>query len=230
MQSRVEQRSVIKFGVLLGKKQYQIHRELKAAYGEDKALSKGQINMWFHRFRQDPDAPVTDRKRPGMQRCRNTQTDQVLEFLEGDRRATVCQVAGGTGVPKTTVHRILKNDLNYSKIAPKMVPRVLTLEQMQCRKTISETNLNRIHNDPQFFRKLVTMDESWIFTYDPRTKVADLQWCSPVEPRPVKALRARSTSKTMLVLFFDDEGVVHLEFKDQGTIDTVLPGHHEKIP
>ncbi len=221
-QLHIAQRSNVKMGVLLGKTQAQIHRELKQAFGEQRAFSKGRVHFWFHQYREDPEAPVTDKKRPGRQRHRQEKTDLVLDLLEEDRRMTLRQLTAGTGVPRTTVHRILRKDLEYRKIAPKMVPRVLTQEQMRARRSISQENLAKIRGDPDFFRKLITVDESWVFVYDPRTKLADCQWCSPVEPRPVKALRARSMKKTMLVLFFDDEGVVHSEFRDQGvgTINT----------
>ena len=36
--------------------------------------------------------------------------------------------------------------------------------------------------------------------------------------RPRKAMRARSQVRTMLVLFFDWKGVVHMDFQDKGTI------------
>ncbi len=211
---------MVKLGVLLGQTQSKILKDLKQAYGEEMAMSKGQINMWFHRFRADPEAPVTDKKRPGMPHRRQNKTDQVLNFLDEDRRMTLRQISAGTGVPRATVHRILRKDLNYSKIAPKMVPRVLTEEQKHCRRSIAQANLDKIRQDPNFLRKVITTDESWLFIYDPRTKLADYQWCSPVETCPTKALRARSTKKTMLVLFFDDEGVVHHEFRDRGMINT----------
>ncbi len=50
--------------------------------------------------------------------------------------------------------------------------------------------------------------------------MADLQWTSPEEPCPVKALISRSQKKNMLVLFFDCAGGVHMEFADKRTINT----------
>ncbi len=209
MQARIEQRSNVKLGVLLGKIQAQILRELRQAYGQENTMSKGQIHLWFHRFNADPTSPVTDKPWPGKPCMRHTKQDKVLDLLEEDRRITLHQVAAGAQISTTTAHRILRKDLQYSKIAPKMVPHMLTEEQKNCRRSIAEQNLAKIRSDPAFFTKLVTTDESWVF-----------QWVSPVEPRPLKALRAWSTTKTMLVLFFDNEGVVHMEFKDEGTITT----------
>ena len=219
MQAQIEQRSNVKMLTILGKSQAEIHRTLSAAYGES-AISLSQVRMWFLRFKADPEAPVSDRPHPGMERKRTQDQDKVIQFLQTDKRSTLRQVTAGTGLSTSTVHRIMTKDLNYSKLAPKFIPRILTPEQKACRVRISQQNLDRIRSEPGFLQRIVTTDESWVFSYDPCTKMADLQCTTPEEPCPVKALRSRSQKKTMLVLFFDCQGVVHLEFVDKGMITT----------
>ena len=59
-------------------------------------------------------------------------------------------------------------------------------------------------------------DESIVYAYDPETKLQSSQWKSPGSPRPKKARMQKSKLKTMLICFFDQEGIVHREFVPHG--------------
>ena len=219
MQSRIDQHAGIKMNVWMGLSQAQIHRNLVQAYG-DQAMSKTQVRLWFHRFKSDPDHSTADQKHTGRPRKERVEKiHEITGFLQDDRRATIRQISRGTGTSFGTVQRILKEQ-KWTKLAPKFVPRILTDAQRACRKTIAEGNLQKIRQDPSLLQGLITTDESWVFTYDPRTKLADLEWTPPEDPRPTKALRARSQKKTMLTMFFDQTGIVYHEFREGGTINT----------
>ena len=69
-----------------------------------------------------------------------------------------------------------------------------------------------ISDDENVLKKVITGDESWVYGYDPETKQQSSQWNCPDEPRPKKARQSRSHVKSMLIFFFDCEGVVHYEF------------------
>ncbi len=129
---------------------------------------------------------------------------------------TLRQMSQHTGIPRQTVHRILK-DLQFSKITPKFIPRILTEDQCRIRVQISNKHLQEIQHNPAVLQRIVTTDESWVFTFDPRTKICDMQWTHVEANRPVKALRSRSQKKTMLVLFMDWNGVISMQFVDRGT-------------
>ena len=58
-------------------------------------------------------------------------------------------------------------------------------------------------------------DETWIFEYDPETKRQSKEWHTSASPRPKKARRSKSKIKSMLICFFDNEGIVHAEFVPQ---------------
>ncbi len=66
MQVQIEQRSNVKMLTILGKSQAEIHRTLSAAY-RDSAMSLSQVRMWFLRFKEDPEAPVSDQPHLGME-------------------------------------------------------------------------------------------------------------------------------------------------------------------
>jgi len=73
-------------------------------------------------------------------------------------------------------------------------------------------------SDSDFFKKIVTGDETY-FAYDPTTKRQSAAWVGETSPRP-KFHKPRV--KTMLVIFFDWQGVIHKEFVPEGeTINAV---------
>ena len=41
-------------------------------------------------------------------------------------------------------------------------------------------------SDPDFFKKIVTGDETWCFAYDPTTKRQSAAWVGEISPRPKK--------------------------------------------
>ena len=70
--------------------------------------------------------------------------------------------------------------------------------------------------DESVLKKVITRDESWVYGYDPETKQKSSQWKCPEEPRLKKARQSRSHVNSMLIIFFDCEGVVHYEFAPRG--------------
>jgi len=77
-------------------------------------------------------------------------------------------------------------------------------------------------SDPDFFKKIVTGDETWCFAYDPTTKRQSAAWVGETWPRPKKLRFQKSLVKTMLVIFFDWQGVIHKEFVPGGeTVNAV---------
>jgi len=69
---------------------------------------------------------------------------------------------------------------------------------------------------PNFISNIITGDEAWVYGYDPETKQQSSQWKSPNSLWPKKVRQVCSNVKSMLIVFFDIQGIVHKEF--------VLPG------
>jgi hypothetical protein len=74
----------------------------------------------------------------------------------------------------------------------------------------------QVRNDPDFLSKVVTGNESWIYGYDPETKQQSSQWKCPSSPRPKKPRQVKSNVKSMLICFFDIDGIIHKEFVPPG--------------
>jgi len=63
---------------------------------------------------------------------------------------------------------------------------------------------------------VITGDECWVYGYDPETKHMSSQWSTSSSPRPKKARQVKSNIKTMLIAFFDIDGLVRHEFVPTG--------------
>ena len=136
--------------------------------------------------------------------------------IEGDRRLTVRELEIDLGIPKTTVWEIFNKILGMTRACAKFIPILLTTEQKDLRSEIAQDNLEMVSDDENVLKKVITGDESWVYGYDPETKQRSSQWKRPDEPRPKKASQSRSHVKSMLIIFFDCEGVVHNEFVPRG--------------
>jgi len=59
-------------------------------------------------------------------------------------------------------------------------------------------------------------DDTWCFACDPETKQQSSEWVGETSPRLKKLNFRRSRIKTMLITFFDSQGIVHIEFVPNG--------------
>ena len=73
-----------------------------------------------------------------------------------------------------------------------------------------------INGDKNVLDKVITGDESWCFAYDPETKRQSSKWVDEHSPRPKKLGFQKSRVKTMLIVIFDSQGIVHKEFVEEG--------------
>jgi hypothetical protein len=104
-----------------------------------------------------------------------------------------------------------------SLIATKFVSRLLINHQKQWRVNMCLELWQKVNKDPTFtcISRIIRGDESWIYTYDPETKQQLLQWKSP---RAKKAQQVRSSTKSMLIVFFNLKEIVHREFFPPNTM------------
>ncbi|UYV79125.1 UNC5C [Cordylochernes scorpioides] len=130
-------------------------------------------------------------------------------FLKGQEKVNDDQHTGRprslqTGLSVGLCHQIVTKDLGMIRTSLKFVPRILTEEQKEVRIDVYK-NMNGC-------KKIITGDETWVYQYDPETKRQSSQWIERGEPKPKKARFTKSKVKTLLVTFFDINGLVHHEF------------------
>ena len=85
-----------------------------------------------------------------------------------------------------------------------MVSKILSKDQKQNRVKFCKNVLEKIIDDPDIFRQIITRDETWVFKYDHETKRQSMQWKTAEPPRPKKAcdtsnkIVTKATTNTML--------------------------------
>jgi len=136
----------------------------------------------------------------------------VDKMFKEERNVTSQLVPDTLSIPKTVVLRILIEDLKKRKLCSRFVPHALSRERMDERVATCEDLLNMINGDKKFLDKVITGYESWCFTYDPETTCQSSEWVGEHSPRPKKLLFQKSKVKTMLIVFFDSQGIMHKEF------------------
>jgi len=70
--------------------------------------------------------------------------------------------------------------------------------------------------DKNFFNKIITGDETQCFACDPETKQQSSEWVGETSPWLKKLKFQRSRFKTMLIIFFNSQGVIPKEFVPEG--------------
>ena len=121
------------------------------------------------------------------------------------------------------------------RVTAKLVPRLLTEEQKDDRVSVCTDLRDRAQNDPNFMSVVITGDECWVYGYDPETEQMSSQWNMALYPRPKKAWQVKSNVKTMLIAFFNIDGLVHHEYVPRGqTVNkefykTVLQRLHDAV-
>ena len=91
--------------------------------------------------------------------------------MNRDRRVSIETLSTQFNVSVGAVHTIIREELKMRKICAKYVPRVLREDQRERRCNDSKKMVELINLDPQVLDALVTCDESWIYCYDPETKI-----------------------------------------------------------
>ena len=141
---------------------------------------------------------------------------QIKNFMDKDRRVSIETISAQFDVCVGTVHTIIREELKMWKICAKFVQRVLREDQKE-RRHNSREMVERINSDTAVLDALVTCDESWIYSYDPETKILSSQWKHAGSPRPKKSRQSKSTRKLLMVLFFFDcTGMIYMDWVPTG--------------
>lgn len=210
-------RSVIRFLVLEGKTRSEIKDRLDAVYG-DSSPSMATVKNWFNEFVRGRTS-VFDEPRSGAPKTAATDENvkKIHDLVLADRRLKVREIAKTVGIAEGTVHHILHEELGMRKLSARWVPRLLTPENKRNRETTSASCLALFQRNPaEFLRRFVTVDETWIHWYIPETKEQSKQWTSPDERAPKKAKTVPSAGKVMATVFWDSQGVIHIDYLEKG--------------
>lgn len=105
----------------------------------------------------------------------------------------------------TTVHQILTNDLEMTKICTQIFQKF----GHKIKRTTRGTGvfLEQIENVPCFFKCIITGDDSQIFEYNSETKRQSHEWQTSVSSRK-KRKNEQAKIKSIFICFFDSQGIL----------------------
>jgi len=110
--------------------------------------------------------------------------DQIHKLILEDRRISAKSIAEQLGISRDRVGSIIHEDLDMQRLSTKWVPKCLNGDQKRQRCQSSEQLLDFFRRVPNnFLSRLVTMDETWLYHYDPETKQQSVEWRHSGSPR-----------------------------------------------
>ncbi|GFO14731.1 transposase [Plakobranchus ocellatus] len=177
------------------------------------------VRKWVRIFKgEDPrERILRDRKRSGrpLSASVTAHQEKVDCMIRANRRVKQKEIANAIGISKEQVHHIVTTVLGYRKDFAGWVPRQLTVEMKAQRKDMCTQLLERYNAEGEaFLQRILTGDESWVNHFDPECKAQLMEYRHKTSPRKFKVVA--SARKVLFNVFWDMEGVVHMEFLEQG--------------
>jgi len=145
-----------------------------------------------------------DAPRPGRPKKVTTPeiTDQIHELKLKNHGISAKSIAEQLGISREWVGSISHEDLDMRKLSAKCVPKCLKADQKRQHCQSSEQFLDFFQRDPNdFLSRLVTMDETWLYHYDPETKQQSIELRHSGSPRPKKFRVKKSAGKILASIF-----------------------------
>lgn len=212
-----EFRVLIKHYFLMKKNAADTKKWLDECY-PDSAPGEATIRKWFAKFRTGH-MSTEDDERSG--RPKEAVTDENIQKIHkmilNDRKLKLIEIAEALKVSKERVGHIVHEFLGMRKLCAKWVPRELTFDQKQQRIDDSEQCLAMFtRNKPEFLRRYVTMDETWIHHFTPESNRQSAEWTARDEPTPKRGKTQQSAGKVMASVFWDAQGIIFIDYLEKG--------------
>lgn len=217
MDGKLKQRAVIEFLAKEGCSAVDIHTRLKNVYGES-VVDISNVRRWVKKFREG-ETEINDKPRSGRPSTSvtNDNRQRVDELIRGDRRITIYEIADALQVAYGSAQSMVE-ELGYRKVCAKWVPKQLTQDLKERRMEVCAELLEMYEaQGEEFFKNVVTGDETWAYVYDPESKQQSMEWHHPDSPRPKKFKKERSSQKVLATVFWDNQGVILVEFLEKGS-------------
>jgi len=64
--------------------------------------------------------------------------------------------------------------------------------------------------------RMMTMDETWLYHYDPKTKQQSMEWRHSGSPRPKKFRVQKFAGKILASIFWDQDGILLIDYLPRG--------------
>ena len=145
----------------------------------------------------------------------------VRNVIEKDRRFSIDEILHHLPPGIESVFKILTEELNFTKVCARWVPRLLTTAHREKRLDAAKFLFQlRKEEGDELFSRIVTTDETWVHHCTPETKEQSKVWKTRDETAPKKAKVTLSAGKIMATVFWDAQGILLIDFLERGkTID-----------
>ena len=159
---------------------------------------------WVAQFKCG-DFSTCDAPRPGRHKTVTTPEiiDRIHELILKERRISAKSIAEQLGISRERTGYIIHEDLDMQKLSTKWVPKCLNADRKRQRCQSSEQIWNFFGTIQMIscWTRLVTMDETWLYHYDPETKQQSMEWRYSGSPRPNIFRMQKSAEKVLASIF-----------------------------
>ncbi|KAF7277039.1 hypothetical protein GWI33_009508 [Rhynchophorus ferrugineus] len=184
----------------------------------DTAPGKSTIKDWHTKFRR-VEMSTEDDERSGCPKEMVSDENilKIHKMVLNYRKLRLNEMADTLNISTEPVHHIIHEYMDMRKLCAKWMPRELTFNQKQRRVDDSEQCLKMIkHNKPEFLRRYVTMDETWLHHFTPKSKRRSSEWTvRHDEPTPKRGKTQQSAGKFMASIFWDAHGIIFIDYLEK---------------
>ena len=100
---------------------------------------------------------------------------QIEQRIRYYKRVTIDEIAVAFNMSHGSAYNIVHNDLGYRKVCSRWVQRQLSHDHKRAQQTICQEHLDRhAHEGDAFLQRIVTGDESWVYHYEPQSKIQSM--------------------------------------------------------
>ncbi|CAH2013217.1 unnamed protein product [Acanthoscelides obtectus] len=133
---------------------------------------------------------LSDDPRVGAPKTAVTQenVDAVRKLIIEDRHVTDREIEASLKISRTSIQKILHEELGVRKLVSRWIPHLLTEEQKAARANWCQKTLDRFNSEiSKNVYSIVSGDESWIYCYEPENKRQSAVWVFQGEEKPTKS-------------------------------------------
>jgi histone-lysine N-methyltransferase SETMAR len=206
----------------------QIHQKIIVAWGED-TITLRAVQKWC-KAGVDGGGEISFTHRGGAGRPRTSRTkenvDDVKELLAKCPHLSLEEIADLVEISATSVFRIITDDLHMRSVIARWVPHELTETQRERRVELAK-NMIKTLNQENIIRRLIIVDEKWVYHRSIGTKDANRKWIPQDSAiggsgdRPRIARRTIHDAKTMVLVAICFDGKFVADILPHGeTVDS----------
>ncbi|CAH1971429.1 unnamed protein product [Acanthoscelides obtectus] len=164
---------------------------------DNQAPHQSTISRWYGEFKRGR-VSLSDNTRVGAQKTAVTQenVDAVRKLIIEHRHVTYREVEASLKISKTSIQKILHEELEVRKLVSRWIPHLLTEEQKTARVNWCQKTLYRFNSgNSKNVYSIVSGDESCIYCYEPENKLQSAVWVFQGEEKSTTVIRSRNLSK-----------------------------------